>query len=276
VIDNLAKCACVLHQGVVNEYFEQIESAALKKILGATNRQHRNTNKETTDEIVENLYKEILPRLASRDAVGLSCDKQLAILDMGLLFLSQDFLGRRVDGVKLIGDVSFTCLRAFQQPPSTTVVSASQAANYERKLLMINEAVEKLMKDGVVLRELFTKERTHTQLVQRTEQLLRLLMAKGQLNAEWRQLIWQASQINDGDMKIDLYKVLVGAAADMLPEDRAFFLERILSIPRNEVIDREVELVSEICTALRGRTDCEDIAMKGVEFMWEMVLESGD
>lgn len=75
VVENLAKCGCVLHQSVATEYFEQLESVALKKILGATNRQLRNTNKETTDEIVENLYKEILPRLASRDAVGLACDK---------------------------------------------------------------------------------------------------------------------------------------------------------------------------------------------------------
>lgn len=120
----------------------------------------------------------------------------MAILDIGLLFLSQDFLSRRVDGVKLIADVAFTSLRALQQPPTASsgqVVSASVAANYERKLLMADKVVEKLMKDGIVLRELFTKERTHTQLVQRTEQLLRLLMAKGRLNADWRQLIWQAS-----------------------------------------------------------------------------------
>lgn len=200
----------------------------------------------------------------------------MAILDIGLLFLAQDFLGRRVDGVKLIGDVSAACLRAIQQPPSTSVVSATQAENYERKLRMADQAVEKLMNEGTALRELFTKERTHTQLVQRTEQLLRLLMTKGQLNAEARQLVWQAGQINDGDMKTDLYKVLIGAAPDMLPEDREFFLEKALSIPRNEVIDREVEMVTQICTALRGRTDCEEIAMKGIEYMWEMVLESGD
>ena len=80
---------------------------------------------------------------------------------------------------------------------------------------MIDQAVEKLMKDGEVLRAIFSKERTHLQLVQRTEQLLRLLMVKGQLTEEWRQIVWQASQINDGDMKVDLYKVLTGAASDM-------------------------------------------------------------
>lgn len=170
----------------MNQYFEEFESAAMKKIIGATNRQHRNTGKETTDGIVENLYKEMLPRLASRDAVGLTCDRHMAVLDMGLLFLSQDFLGRRVDGVKLINDVSFTCLRAFQQPPSGAAVTATQTADHERKLQMTDQAVGKLMKEDYVLKELFSKERTHTQLVQRTEQLLRLLMAKEQLNAEKR------------------------------------------------------------------------------------------
>lgn len=77
-------------------------------------------------------------------------------------------------------------------------------------------------------------------------------------------------------MKVDLYKVLIGAAADMLLEDRAFFIERVLSIPGKERIDREVELVTEICTALRGRTDCEEITLKGIEFMWKTALESGD
>jgi hypothetical protein len=38
IIDSIAKCACVLHQGVVNEYLEKFEKAALDKIMRATNR----------------------------------------------------------------------------------------------------------------------------------------------------------------------------------------------------------------------------------------------
>ena len=48
---------------------------------------HVNTNRGT-EEIVENVYKEILPRLASRDGTALYCDKQTAFLDVGLLLLS--------------------------------------------------------------------------------------------------------------------------------------------------------------------------------------------
>jgi hypothetical protein len=170
IVESIAKCACVLHQGVVAEFLEKIEKAALDKIMRATNRQQRSTSKETTDEIVDKLYKDVLPRIASRDAAGLFCDRQLATLDIGVLFLSQDFLGRRVDGVKLITDVAFQCLRVLQQPPSSgNVVSATQAANYERKLQMVDQAVEKLAKDGEVLKAIFSKESTHLQLVQRTE-----------------------------------------------------------------------------------------------------------
>jgi hypothetical protein len=88
--------------------------------------------------------------------------------------------------------------------------------------------------------------------------------------------VWQASQINDGDMKVDLYKVLIGAAADMQKEDRQFFIERVLSIPRADIIDREVELVTELCTALRGRQDCRDITARGLDFIWSMALGSGE
>ena len=101
-------------------------------------------------------------------------------------------------------------------------------------------------------------------------------MVKGQLGEEGRQLVWLASQINDGDMKVDLYKVLIGAAADMQKEDRQFFIERVLSIPRAEIIDREVELVTELCTALRGRQDCADITARGLDFIWTMALASGE
>ena len=77
-------------------------------------------------------------------------------------------------------------------------------------------------------------------------------------------------------MKIDLYKVLIGAAADMLLEDRTFFLEKVMSIPRKEVVDREVELVTEMCTARAKRNDTDEIQQKGLEFMWELALGSGE
>ena len=72
-----------------------------------------------------------------------------------------------------------------------------------------------IVEEGRVLNLIFSKDHTHIQLLQRTENLLRILMIKDKLVDASRQLIWQSSQINDGEMKIELYKVLTGAAPDM-------------------------------------------------------------
>lgn len=50
----------------------------------------------------------------------------------------------------------------------------------------------------------------------------------------------------------------------MQKEDRLFFIDKMLQIPLNEIIDREVELVTNLSSALRGRTDCEDIQQRGL------------
>ena len=92
---------------------------------------------------------------------------------------------------------------------------------------MVENVVQKITRGGRVLAEIFSKQRTHAQLVSRSEQVLRLLMMSGALSEEDRELIWDASEINDGDLKIELHKVLIGAAADMKGLDREFFVEHV-------------------------------------------------
>ena len=40
-------------------------------------------------------------------------------------------------------------------------------------------------------------------------------MTKGALSEADRELVWEAGVINEGEMQIELLKVLIGAAADM-------------------------------------------------------------
>jgi hypothetical protein len=42
---------------------------------------------------------------------------------------------------------------------------------------MVDALTQEIAKDGKLLREVFSKEKAHVQLVQRTEQVLRLLMS---------------------------------------------------------------------------------------------------
>jgi len=94
------------------------------------------------------------------------------------------------------------------------------------KVKGIDDLTQKIV-ESKIINEIFTKDKTHAQLVQRSESVLRLLMAKEALTTGDRDLVWGASEINDGDLMVELYKVLIGAAPDMRTEDRHFFLKKI-------------------------------------------------
>ena len=47
-----------------------------------------------------------------------------------------------------------------------------------------------------------------------------------------RQMIWEATEMNDDDQEIALYKVLSGIAGDMKLEDRSFFLDKVFLVPK--------------------------------------------
>ena len=111
--------------------------------------------------------------------------------------------------------------------------------------------------------------------MQRSEQILRLLMAKEALTEADRQLVWDSGEINDGELKPDLHKVLVGAAADMKSRDREVFIGKIEQIPADELIDRHIHLVTEMCGTIREPENEAGVVKKGLELLWRVAIESG-
>jgi Neuraminidase (sialidase) len=77
-------------------------------------------------------------------------------------------------------------------------------------------------------------------------------MAKEALSDDDRQLIWNASEINDGDMQVELLKVLSGGAGDMKSLDRNYFLGKLAMSEPKSLTGRHIELITEICTTMRG------------------------
>ena len=123
------------------------------------------------------------------------------------------------------------------------------------------------------MQELFSKQRTHKELVQRTEKLLCLLMSLEQLTDEDRELIWRTTDMNDVDMRVEILKSLTGAANDMLYADRRFFVGKVVCMPAEETTDRHIDLVKEICSTGRDDPRSSEIAQQGLEFMWSMMFK---
>lgn len=99
-------------------------------------------------------------------------------------------------------------------------------------------------------------------------------MTKDALSDGDRELIWNASEINDGDMQVELCKVLAGGAQNMKEVDRMYFLGRVGQVKPEDLIGRHIELISEICTTMRGARMSEDVILKGLEMLWAIVMKS--
>jgi hypothetical protein len=58
-------------------------------------------------------------------------------------------------------------------------------------------------------------------------------------------------EYNDPDLKIEILKTLNGISVDMQNDDRIYFVDKIQQIPQNEISDRLIDLLKEICISLR-------------------------
>jgi len=60
----------------------------------------------------------------------------------------------------------------------------------------IKVAIQKL-RDGKVLSQIFSKDRGHLQMVERAEELLKLLIGQDSLNDDDLELIWNATKLDE-------------------------------------------------------------------------------
>lgn len=87
----------MFHREFVDEVFPQLEKEVIALILRAKPAMLRLTKKPKFDEILDSLYKHILPRLEQphrgnetiqvRDPVQLGCERNVVSCSIGLLFL---------------------------------------------------------------------------------------------------------------------------------------------------------------------------------------------
>lgn len=102
-LDCLSNCMIMLNKAFLNEYLPQLESAVKMKVLTATETQLRNVKKDRIDGIVNCLISSLFSRI--KNYKQREHDKNLLNLEIGCMFLEQNFLERRIDGAKLITDV---------------------------------------------------------------------------------------------------------------------------------------------------------------------------
>ena len=99
-------------------------------------------------------------------------------------------------------------------------------------------------------------------------------MARDALSDADRELVWTTGELNDGLLRVEVHKQLIGAAGDMESQDRDFFLDKIERISADDWTDRNIELVVAICQSIRVPEAEPEILEKGLTFLWGVAMES--
>ncbi len=232
LLDMLSKAASLYHRSFVRQFWPRLRDAVQAKLLGATSQQLRQIKKERVDDLVVCLWDRLMGRLYGE--ADLQVQKQIFNLDIGILFMAQNFLEKRIDGAKYIDTV---CRLALQ---GTLGGKADKSADFTRPL------VDKL-RDKDVLLQFFSKSRIHSQLVQRSGGLLKLMFAAQALSDAEMNLVWD-NCATDEAIHIEFYKVLTEVAAQMTQDLALFYVGKIQQRRGANLRAAEVSLLQEMAT----------------------------
>lgn len=78
---------------------------------------------------------------------------------------------------------------------------------------------------------------------------------------------------NDDDSRVEMLKALNGAADEMSEVDKLFFLSKVKLMPYEDIIDRHIQLVTEIGT-VRSTTSQDNVKEHVLSFLWHITFES--
>ena len=90
----------MFHKSFIDNYFSRLADAVEEKLANATEAQLRAVRRERIDEIVDRVWKTLMARVYDRFA--LEVVKGKVIVRVGIVFLQQSFLEKRIDGAKMV------------------------------------------------------------------------------------------------------------------------------------------------------------------------------
>ena len=172
----------VYHKDVIAEYGPKVIEASKKRVLNAPDIALREANGETLEAIISGI-----DRLLRRLVVRSEREREIAALrrSVALLCLNSSYLERRIQGIRELGQL----IRTTRAQPS------SQSGK---------ELVEWMRAEGV-FDVLFDRRKTHAQLVQRCDEVLKLLLNEDMLDLGLLEQFWGLTKT---EMRLDAYKII--------------------------------------------------------------------
>lgn len=117
---------------------------------------------------------------------------------------------------------------------------------------------------------LFDAKKTHLQLVQRCEEVLRLLLQEDALSAELLQQFWSLTKT---DMRIEAYKIVQACSLSLRQQHLDFVFEQMRHTARDKLDMEEFNCLSELGKYAKhdGESNFQE---KVALFFWDIILDA--
>jgi hypothetical protein len=235
--------AMVYHKKVIEDYGQKFVELSKKKLLDAPDKALRDMRREAIDAImkaVEAFNKRLLKKSDRKKNV------ETLKLDVCLLCLKSEFLQRRIQGITDLTQL------IKNQRISISSMTAKQIIEW--------------MTENQVLELLFDPVRTHEQVVQRCDEIIKVLLTENQLTDERLKLFWGLTK---SDYRLDTYKIISDCSYQFKQNHLEFFFEQMCTgIPVDKLDMDDFNCISELGKFNRDKES--NFMNKVTEFFWKI------
>ena len=188
VLGNLATLislpANIYHKTFMEEYGERIANAVKDRLLHAPDKSIRDVRKESIDTILK-AVSSVQARVMDKEVAAK--DLEVFKLKMCKKCLESEFLERRIQGIRELNNII----------KNNTIFTSKQ---FEPEFLI------KWIAENQILDIIWVARKTHAQLVERSNDIWRLLLKEKLLSDEHLQMFWDLTKT--ADFKSGVYKII--------------------------------------------------------------------
>lgn len=184
LVSNLSNPYAIYHKEFITEYAPKFVEICVQKLRAAPEKSLRDVRRERIESIIKSIDN-FQRRLITKE----EREKQTEVLklEVALMCLRSSFLERKIQGIKDLNTV-ISNNRMFQ----------FKSISAEFLIMWIN--------GNGIYDVLFETKQTHRELVQRSADILKLLLNEGKLTLEILDHFWSLSRV--GEYRVEVYKII--------------------------------------------------------------------
>lgn len=218
------------HRDFAAKFIPDIKDAVQSAILNAPEASIRNVRKEKIEGIVSRL-NDLLKRVYTYEQRELEIEH--LNLDIVLTCLKSNILERRIQGIKSLAET----LKNLKYSKTNEQAFATYMLEWLEK--------------HKIIEMIFDPKNYHVQIIQRSKEILKILIVEDKLSKEQLDLFWRATEFDD-ETRREIYNIIEETSTPMQSHHVMQFLNKFLESSDAIITPEAISCISEMGKYSRG------------------------